>query len=189
MVYPNSRTVDPPKTKFSPELTRASRARLGRYGFTDIMREGSGAVVLPNGQKDVVVSMPFCTSPGLQARERDSRVTSIPCLSIQSINTELMDELSRHEITIQFAAFRVARAEDKARMPNGIYFTFQFYKYVPTKTEKSFCREDTLGDKLTSILVRESQYGRDAPAKAYRFVIDTGNMQESKYGSKEVGIA
>lgn len=57
MVYPNTRTVDPPKTKFSPELTRASRARLGRYGFTDIMREGSGAVVLPSGQKDVVVSM------------------------------------------------------------------------------------------------------------------------------------
>lgn len=91
-----------------------------------------------------------------------------------------MDELGRHEITIQFAAFRVARPEDKPRMPNSIYFTFQFYKYGATKTEKSFCREDILGDKMTSILVRESQYGRDAPAKAYRFVIDTGNMQESK---------
>lgn len=56
-------------------------------------------------------------------------------------------------------------------------------RYPPTKTERVFLREDGLGDRLTSILVRESQYGRDAPAKAYRYVIDTGGMQEGEWGS------
>lgn len=42
---------------FNPELSRAARTRLGRYGFTDVMHGSQGgAVVLPPEQKDVVVS-------------------------------------------------------------------------------------------------------------------------------------
>lgn len=51
-------------------------------------------------------------------------------------------------------------------------------RYAPTRTERVSLREDGLGDRCTFILTRESQYGRDAPAKAYRYVVDTGAMQE-----------
>jgi hypothetical protein len=39
-------------------------------------------------------------------------------------------------VTLQFAAFRIPRPEDKALLPDSIYFTYRFYKYPPTKTER-----------------------------------------------------
>lgn len=57
-------------------------------------------------------------------------------------------------------------------------------RYAPTRTERVSLREDGLGDRCTFILTRESQYGRDAPAKAYRYVVDTGAMQEGTSGRR-----
>lgn len=48
----------------------------------------------------------------------------------QSQELELTDELSRHEITLQFAAFRVAKPEDRATAPSSLFFTYQFYRWV-----------------------------------------------------------
>lgn len=45
---------------FKPELSRAARTRLGRYGFTDVMHGGMpGAVVTPGEEQDVVVRADF----------------------------------------------------------------------------------------------------------------------------------
>jgi hypothetical protein len=41
-------------------------------------------------------------------------------------------------------------------------------------------REDALGDHLTFVLLRETQFGRDAPAKAYRHIVDLGGMYEGE---------
>ena len=163
---------------FTPDLTRAAKTRLGRYGFSDVMHEGmAGGVVLPAEQKDVVVSRRG--DEGVSWRRLAGPLTCCRGYDVlQSLELELMDELSRHEITLQFAAFRIVRAEEKPFMPETVYFTYQFYKYPPTKTERVLLREDGLGDRLTSILIRESQFGRDAPAKAYKYAVDTGGLQE-----------
>jgi hypothetical protein len=43
-------------TRFTPEMTRAAKTRLSRYGFADVMNEGvTAGIVLPPEQKDVVV--------------------------------------------------------------------------------------------------------------------------------------
>lgn len=60
-------------------------------------------------------------------------------------------------------------------------------RYAPTRTERVSLREDGLGDRCTFILTRESQYGRDAPAKAYRYVVDTGAMQEGTSNIRSKG--
>lgn len=52
------------------------------------------------------------------------------CCVAQSQELELLDELCRHEVTLQFAAFRVARPDDRAAAPSSVYFTYQFYRYA-----------------------------------------------------------
>ncbi|CAM9671244.1 unnamed protein product, partial [Hapterophycus canaliculatus] len=115
---------------------------------------------------------------------------------------EVTDPLAKHEITLQFAAFRslCSTAGGPARVgadggggmgralattPTSLYFTYQFYTCLPTRTERMLLRPDAPKDRLykgggesrLSILVRDGRYGREEPSLGLRHSVDTTMMQ------------
>eukprot|EP00903_Cladosiphon_okamuranus_P007182 g6974.t1 len=168
-------------------LSRASRTRLSQHGFTDVM-------------KDTVDSF-------AQTTPSQDRHQSIPI----DLDLEASDPLAKHEITLQFAAFRALSSGDGGGgrgadggtrcqsggggsgggmvlpSPTSLYFTYQFYTCLPTRTERMLLRPDGLKDRVyqaegggesrLSILVREGRQGRDEPSLGLRHSIDTTMMQ------------
>lgn len=76
------------------------------------------------------------------------------------LDQEATDPLAKHEITLQFAAFR-ARAvgvgdgssgkEGTRTVPTSVYFTYQFYTCRPTRTERMVLRLDAPKDRLFKV--------------------------------------
>ena len=52
-----------------------------------------------------------------------------------NMDLELRDKLGANEITFQFAAFRVLEGTNSPR-PKSVYFTYQFFNSLPTRTER-----------------------------------------------------
>lgn len=89
------------------------------------------------------------------------------------LDLEATDPLAKHEITLQFAAFRAppcagrgssgsrAKGEQRERredgdmsLPTSFYFTYQFYTCLPTRTERMLLRPDGQRDRLYQVLAR-----------------------------------
>lgn len=97
------------------------------------------------------------------------------------LDLEATDPLAKHEITLQFAAFREVpsggRAEDRGQgggrgggggvqqrgcgraggglagpAPTSLYFTYQFYTCLPTRTERMLLRPDGPKDRLYQVI-------------------------------------
>lgn len=88
------------------------------------------------------------------------------------LDLEATDPLAKHEITFQFAAFRLPPGEGygaldhtgcvvhdrrtgglggttgSALVPTSLYFTYQFYTCLPTRTERMVLRPDASRDRL-----------------------------------------
>lgn len=94
------------------------------------------------------------------------------------LDLEATDPLAKHEITLQFAAFRAppcagrgsgggSREEGERRggggggedgdrsLPTSFYFTYQFYTCLPTRTERMLLRPDGQRDRLYQVLASE----------------------------------
>lgn len=125
--------------------------RLSRHGFTDVM-------------KDTVDS--YAETGGNTAGRQQTPI---------DLDLEATDPLAKHEITLQFAAFRAppcagrrrssgSREEgergggggedDESSMPTSFYFTYQFYTCLPTRTERMLLRPDGQRDRLYQVLAR-----------------------------------
>lgn len=129
-----------------------STPRLSRHGFTDVM-------------KDTV----------------DSFAQTTPSQNHQPIpidlDLEATDPLAKHEITLQFAAFRALSSgggggggeataprhqsgggggRDGVASPTSLYFTYQFYTCLPTRTERMLLRPDGPKDRLYQVLILSS---------------------------------
>ena len=119
--------------------------RLSRHGFTDVM-------------KDTVDSY-------AETGVNTARPQQIPI----DLDLEATDPLAKHEITLQFAAFRAptgpggsngSREDGKRRegeedggmsLPTSLYFTYQFYTCLPTRTERMLLRPDGQRDRLYQV--------------------------------------
>ncbi|CAM9137840.1 unnamed protein product [Choristocarpus tenellus] len=115
--------------------------------------------------------------------------------AVLSRDLEATDPLARHDITVQFAGFRLATGDageangpGATSLPSSIYFTYQLYNCKPTRTERMVLRPTAPRDKLYQaergensaklhILVREGRYGRDEPSLGLCHSIDTTMMQ------------
>ncbi|CAN0446176.1 unnamed protein product [Scytosiphon promiscuus] len=64
------------------------------------------------------------------------------------LDLEVTDPLAMHEVTLQFAAFRSLAA---ATTPTSLYFTYQFYTCLPTRTERMLLRPDAPKDRLYKV--------------------------------------
>lgn len=93
------------------------------------------------------------------------------------LDLEATDPLAKHEITLQFAAFRAlssgggggggGKADDIRYQsggggrgggvvlpsPTSLYFTYQFYTCLPTRTERLLLRPDGRKDRLYQVLL------------------------------------
>lgn len=84
------------------------------------------------------------------------------------LDLEVTDPLAKHEVTLQFAAFRSlcggaggpsAAASDGdggmgrpvATTPTSLYFTYQFYTCLPTRTERMLLRPDAPKDRMYEV--------------------------------------
>lgn len=85
------------------------------------------------------------------------------------LDLEATDPLAKHEITLQFAAFRAptigvgdaaggGRTGDASSgrergwtVPTSVYFTYQFYTCRPTRTERMVLRLDAPKDRLFQV--------------------------------------
>ena len=79
------------------------------------------------------------------------------------LRLEATDPLSRHDITVQFAAYRSTTQQ----LPRAVYFTFQFYNLAPTRTERLLLADGSGSERL---LVRDT--GREPPL-VLKYVVDT----------------
>lgn len=84
------------------------------------------------------------------------------------LDLEVTDPLATHEVTLQFAAFRSLSgavggpvgvpADGRGDMggasgttPTSLYFTYQFYTCLPTRTERMLLRPDAPKDRLYKV--------------------------------------
>ncbi|RHY90908.1 hypothetical protein DYB31_000543 [Aphanomyces astaci] len=104
----------------SHELSRASKSLLTRHGFYDTV-----------------------TSVPMEDNNRPNQHSSAsgmhrPLPPLKTVADELRDGLNLLEITFQFAAFRALSESggQPSPLPTSMYFTFQFYTFEPTKSER-----------------------------------------------------
>lgn len=86
------------------------------------------------------------------------------------IGLEATDPLAKHEVTLQFAAFRTPpvtgpgangsgeegayrgrKGDGGIPMPTSLYFTYQFYTCLATRTERMLLRSDGQKDRLYQV--------------------------------------
>lgn len=132
-------------------LVNRTGCRLSRHGFADVM-------------EDTIDS---------SARELKGSAGRHP--GPVDIDLEAADPLAKHTITLQFAAFRAPLASSgsgsgsvtgtafgaegsgrgfpgrRGMVPSSIYFTYQFYTCLPTRTERMVLRPDGPRDRLYEV--------------------------------------
>jgi hypothetical protein len=155
------------------ELSRGARSRLSRHGF-------DGAII------DTPLSAMLGNGPAMhpQYEHRDGKMLMSSGKNVVvDIDKEANDDLSLHEINIQFAGFRPGgpqpsgkgvAAMDMAHMnhyvPRSVYFSFQFYSCMPTRTEIMRLLPAEPGQLC--VLARDEAFARDETPLTLRFLID-----------------
>jgi hypothetical protein len=146
------------------ELSRGARSRLGRHGF-------DGTIMDSNTQHDSRLAAAF----GGHSR------------GVQPVDTalEARDVLALHDISIQFAGYRIGPAtadSDKSSFsyphPRSVYFSYQFYSCQPTRTEVSRLLSSDRGQ--LSVLCRDDAHARDEAPLALRYLIDCSDASPNE---------
>ena len=152
------------------ELSRGARSRLGRHGF-------DGTIMDSNTQHD--------TRDPHTARHAVAFGGSPR--GVQPVDTalEARDVLALHDISIQFAGYRIGPAtadSDKSAssypQPRSVYFSYQFYSCQPTRTEVSRLLSSDKGQ--LSVLCRDDAHARDEAPLALRYLIDCSDASPNE---------
>lgn len=152
------------------DLSRASRARLSRHGFSDAIGDSS----LPHQQQQLGGNMRLS-----QHKPEISMAVDI--------EAEAKDDLNVHEINIQFAGYRVGypkQSHDKTTRshanatPRCVYFSFQFFTCRPTRTEIMRLLPSTSANSDEfSVLVRdEANSSRNEAPLVLRYIINSSEV-------------
>lgn len=100
---------------FMRGLSRGAKSRLHRYGIQDTIEDSPYAAVNANA---------------------NNLIHNQPTMMAMDLELEAGDDLSLHEINIQFGGFRASGKDgSKGFMPRAIYFSFQFFTCEATRTE------------------------------------------------------
>jgi hypothetical protein len=172
----------------SREMTRASKSRLSRHGFSDAIGDSiihASPPTQPNKYtRDTKMTQSVSYHPAV------STGTLIPV----DIDVEATDPLSISEIIIQFGGYRVgtfsskkdtgsavmaegARSDHRTmHTPHSIYCTYQFYTCHATRTEAMRLLPPSETNSF-SVLVREDSTSRRIETPLLlRHIIDSGNV-------------
>ena len=186
------------------ELSRGARSRLGRHGFDGTIMDSNGSYAqygqgqgqvqgsnshIENGTRMQVAR----TAPNAYGQSRSAQ---------QPVDTalEARDILSLHDVSIQFAGYRVGPVSssqsgrescsgagrgtnvrdisDLYPTPKSLYFSYQFYSCEPTRTEVMRLLSSDKGQLC--VLCREDTHARDEAPLALRYLIDTSESSPSE---------
>lgn len=102
------------------DITRGARSRLSRHGFNGIIND--------NNNQDSRI-------PNINSSSNVSKITV-------DIQLEARDILSIHDVQLQFAGYRVGLSNSSGKheslnypSPRAVYFSYQFYTCMSTRTE------------------------------------------------------
>ena len=159
------------------ELTRGARSRLSRHGFD-------------NAMIDTPLDHVLDTQLALSQSHKSLTGKNV----VVDLALEARDELSLHEINIQFAGYRVGAAHNTTNnsnvrqpshlqqpltqiehyAPRAVYFSYQFYSCMPTRTEAMRVVPNGTNGGLC-VLLRDEAHARDEVPLTLRYMIDTSS--------------
>ena len=157
------------------DITRGAKSRLSRYGIDSALIDTPLEAILGGSNNHNIDD------------NRRSSSSSKGKNIVVDIDLEARDELNLHEINIQFAGYRAgskvvvvnnttSTTNDMQSMkhfeysPKAIYFSFQFYSCMPTRTE--VMRLIPADNGQICVLARDEAYARDDPPLLLRYLID-----------------
>lgn len=150
----------------SRELTRGARSRLGRHGFDGTMMDSN----YDNQPVD---------------RNQIANHLFQKGASPVDIDLEARDLLAMHDISIQFAGYRIGPAaapkdgtSDIYPHPTAVYFSYQFYSCQPTRTEVMRLLSSDKGQ--VSVLCRDQAHVRDEAPLSLRYLIDCSDASPTE---------
>ena len=167
-------------TSHMRDITRGAKSRLSRYGIDSALIDTPLEAILGSN------------SHNIDDNRRNNNSSSKGKNIVVDIDLEARDELNLHEINIQFAGYRAgskvvvnnnnnnnntsSTTNDIQSMkhfeyqPKAIFFSFQFYSCMPTRTE--VMRLIPADDGQICVLARDEAYARDDPPLSLRYLID-----------------
>ena len=133
------------------ELSRGVKSRLSRHGFDGVIQEGP-----------------------MQSNNQLTSIASGNVGALVDINLEAHDTLSVNDITIQFAGYRAGSYDESIQgavsHPRSLYFSFQFYTCLPTRTEAMRLLPSDRGQAC--VFARDEAHSRDETPLALRYIVD-----------------
>jgi Ca2+-binding EF-hand superfamily protein len=173
---------------FLRAISRGGKSRLNRYGIQDAMRD---TALIPGENLPPQYQHLQMTHGG-----RGAVGQLVKKQGATDLELEARDELSVHEISLQFAGFRYGPPADSRDIgkspailsvpealsngttslaPRAVYFSYQFFTCAPTRTESMRLSPADKGQ--ISVLIRDTVTGvrggnYDEPALVLRYVID-----------------
>lgn len=161
-------------TSHMRDITRGAKSRLSRYGIDSALIDTPIEAILGGSNHHNIDD---------NRRSSSSKGKNI----VVDIDLEARDELNLHEINIQFAGYRAGNkvvvvnnttstTNDIQSMkhfeyaPKAIYFSFQFYSCMPTRSEVMRLIPSDNGQ--ICVLARDEAYARDDPPLSLRYLID-----------------
>jgi hypothetical protein len=184
------RPVFDPNQRVAPhsrEMTRASKSRLSRHGFSDAIGDSiihTSPTTLPNKYtREAKVTQSVAYHPAVTTG------TLVPV----DIDVEATDPLSISEVILQFGGYRVGTLSSKrdgmkegagmrsdhrtvAHTPHAIYCTYQFYTCQATRTEAMRLLPPSDTNSFSVLVREESTSKRVETPLLLRHIIDSGNV-------------
>lgn len=179
---------------FLRTISRGAKSRLNRYGIHDAMRD---TAMVPGDLPPQYQHLQLTHGRGAAALTRLMQQQGAVDLEL-----EARDELSVHEISLQFAGFRYGPPPDNSggamskspailsvpqplastngrpeHAPRAVYFSYQFFTCQPTRTEAMKLTPTTEPGQVSVLVrdtVRTNYHGMDydEPALVLRYIID-----------------
>jgi Ca2+-binding EF-hand superfamily protein len=133
------------------ELSRGVKSRLSRHGFDGVIQEGP-----------------------MHSNNQITSVASRNLGALIDINVEANDSLTVNDITIQFAGYRAGLYDESLQgavsHPRSLYFSFQFFTCLPTRTEPMRLLPSERGQAC--VFARDEAHSRDETPLALRYIVD-----------------
>lgn len=161
------------------ELTRGAMSRLSRHGFDNAISDTPLDSVLDS------------RLVGSQSHHKSLTGKNV----VVDLALEARDDLSLHEINIQFAGYRVGAAHNTSNnsnvrqpshqlqqpltqiehyAPRAVYFSYKFYTCLATRTEAMRVVPNGTNAGLC-VLLRDEAHARDEVPLTLRYMIDTSS--------------
>lgn len=157
------------------ELTRGDRSRLGRHGFDGATMDSNVNYGLSNNPDTYRIENG--RKLNVNEQQRGSKLIDV--------ELEARDFLSLHDISIQFAGYRVCSSttDNKSSAsvypePRSVYFSYQFYSCQPSRTEVMRLLSSDKGQP--SVLCREDARTRDEAPLSLRYLIDCSDASPTE---------